>query len=300
MEKEMFEYCKKLYNKTYRELLRKQLSETRKRFGEVKDTRLKDIENYVQLETIKNTMISGRKAYPNQVSLLWACIYKVHLYRKSGISNPEVVAKAIQAEQSWRASSGHAFEAMVKDLCNMSLHDTNIRILLQKDLNVLLRAGELANQPTDFAWLEKQVRGSVFDAYAVADIDALDEDTKKVNRKTVCFGCIQCKTSIRDRVSRDVLPSREAMDSNFWSIGFVLDGSMLDVPKYKNMANGNVNSEFKRNGWHGIYVLSSLLDNDRIYAVDLDFEIFRSHALKAFNVWHKDRMGLVPSWRADR
>ena len=163
----------------------------------------------------------------------------------------------------------------------------------------MLKANELANQPTDIAWLKSQVKGSVFDVYVIADIKVINEDTNDVEEKHVCFGCVQCKTSIRDRVSRDIVPSREAMASNFWSIGFVLDGTLFEVPKYKNMVNGNPESEFKKNGWHGMYVLSFEENTDRIYGVDLDFKIIREHTIKAFNCWHKDRMGLVQEWRAD-
>lgn len=98
---------------------------------------------------------------------------------------------------------------------------------------------------------------------------------------------------------RDIVPSREAMASNFWSIGFVLDGTMFEVPKYKNMVNGNQESEIKKNGWHGMYVLSFKDNINRIYGVDWDFKIIREHTIKAFNCWHKDRMGLVQEWRAD-
>lgn len=244
-------------------------------------------------------MIEGRKIYPTEIPLLWASIYKAHLYRKSGISDPEVVARAVKAEQSWRASSGHAFEAMVTELASLALRGTNLRYILQKDLNTLLKAGELANQPTDLAWLKEKVRGSVFDVYVVADVKKTNPDTGEEEDKTICFGCVQCKTSIRDRVSRDIVPSKEAMESKFWSTGFVLDGTMFSTPKYRDMVNGNVNTEFKKNGWHGIYVLSYDEDDDRIYGVDMDFEKVREHTLKAFNTWYNDRMGFTLDWRAE-
>lgn len=299
MEDELLDYSKKEYNKVFKKTYNELLANAQKRFGKITDSQIGEFEKVAQLEAIKVTMVKGRKLYPNNIPLLWASIYKAHLYRKSGISNPEIVAKAIQAEQSWRASSGHAFEAMVKELGSLSLAGTNIRYVLQKDLNILLKANELANQPTDIAWLKSQVKGSVFDVYVIADIKVINEDTNDVEVKPVCFGCVQCKTSIRDRVSRDIVPSREAMASNFWSIGFVLDGTLFEVPKYKNMVNGNPESEFKKNGWHGMYVLSFEENTDRIYGVDLDFKIIREHTIKAFNCWHKDRMGLVQEWRAD-
>lgn len=299
MEYKILDYCKKQYNTTFEKTLKSLTTKTNKRSGKVSDSKKEDFEKIAQLEAIKVTMIEGRKLYPNNIPLLWASIYKAHLYRKSGIGDPEVVAKAIQAEQSWRASSGHAFEAMVKELGSLALAGTNIRYVLQKDLNILLKAKELVNQPTDIAWLKSQVKGSVFDVYVVADIKVINEETNKVEEKPICFGCVQCKTSIRDRVSRDIVPSREAMASNFWSIGIVLDGTMIEVPKYKNMVNGNPESEFKKNGWHGMYVLSFKDNIDRIYGVDLELNIIREHTIKAFNCWHKDRMGLVPEWRAD-
>ena len=299
MEHKILDYCKKQYNTTFEKTLKSLTTKTNKRSGKVSDSKKEDFEKIAQLEAIKVTMIEGRKLYPNNIPLLWASIYKAHLYRKSGIGDPEVVAKAIQAEQSWRASSGHAFEAMVKELGSLALAGTNIRYVLQKDLNILLKAKELVNQPTDIAWLKSQVKGSVFDVYVVADIKVINEETNKVEEKPICFGCVQCKTSIRDRVSRDIVPSREAMASNFWSIGIVLDGTMIEVPKYKNMVNGNPESEFKKNGWYGMYVLSFKDNIDRIYGVDLELNIIREHTIKAFNCWHKDRMGLVPEWRAD-
>ncbi len=301
MEDKIFEYCKSTYGKTYRSVKRKLEKETRENSKKevISESKLKEIETTAQLQAIKITMLEGRKIYPTQIPQLWSGIYKTHLYRKSGISDPTVVANAIMAEQSWKASSGHAFEEMVKELGTLALKGTNIKYILQKDLNTLLKAKELANSPTDIAWLEKQVKGSVFDAYVIAETKVLDEDTGNIETKPICFGCVQCKTSIRDRVSRDIVPSREAMEGKFWSIGFVLDGTMFSVPKYKNMVNGNAESEFKRNGWHGMYVLSASESIDRLYGIDTDFNIVREHTLKAYEAWHKDRMGFGISWRAD-
>lgn len=300
MEEKILEYCKNKYNDVFTKIYKELVNTAKKRSAIIPEKKLDEYEKTAQLEAIKVSMVEGRKLYPNNIPLLWSAIYKAHLYRKSGISTPEIVARAIQAEQSWRASSGHAFEAMVKELASLSLKETNIRYVLQKDLNTMLKANELANQPTDMAWLKNQVKGSVFDIYVVADVKVINENTSEVEEKPICFGCVQCKTSIRDRVSRDIVPSREAMASNFWSIGFVLDGAMFDVPKYKNMVNGKKDSEFKRNGWHGMYVLSFNKNVDRIYGVDLNFDIIREHTVKAFRSWHNDRMGFVSEWRADK
>ncbi|MGN8802691.1 BsaWI family type II restriction enzyme [Segatella copri] len=291
-------YCEEQYTINYNKCLQEILDG--RELEELSETKRSDAVSMAQLKAIKQTMVNGLKQFPNDVALLWQSIYAAYLIYKSGIHDFEMIKKALEAAQSWKASSGHAFESMVAEISSLALSGTNIRYVLQKDLNTLLKAGELANQPTDLEWLKQKVKGSVFDVYVIADINEFDEDTSKVETKTYCFGCVQCKTSIRDRVSRDIVPSKEAMDSSFWSIGFVLDGEMLKNPKYTDMVNGNPETEFKRNGWHGMYVLSYKENCDRIYAVDLDFKIIKEHTLKAYNQWHKDRMGFKQSWRADK
>ena len=125
-----------------------------------------------------------------------------------------MVANVIAADQSWKSSSGHAFEYMTKELANLALNDTPIRFLLQKDLNALIRDNKLSNEVRDISWLREQVNTDNYDLYAAAMIDD----------NIYCFGCIQCKTSIRDRVSRDRELSSTAMQAFFWSISLVIDG----------------------------------------------------------------------------
>ena len=188
---------------------------------------------------------------------------------------------------------------MVTILGTLALADTNIKFVTREVMNILLKAQELGNPPTDVAWLRKQVVHNKFNVYAVAYNKATDENDK-TKIKPTCFGCIQCFDCLQDITDGVQDASREAMESKFWSIGFVLDGTMFSVPKYKNMVNGNPDSEFKRNGWHGMYVLSSNESVDRIYGVDTDFNLIREHTLKAYEAWHKDRMGFGISWRADK
>ena len=128
MEDKIFEYCKSTYGKTYRSVKRKLEKETRENSKKevISESKLKEIETTAQLQAIKITMLEGRKIYPTQIPQLWSGIYKTHLYRKSGISDPTVVANAIMAEQSWKASSGHAFEEMVKELGTLALKGTSI------------------------------------------------------------------------------------------------------------------------------------------------------------------------------
>ena len=289
-EDEIYEYSKKHYTEVYDKVC-KQLKE--KATGKTSNCRFpaskqKEIENSAQLEAIKCTMIEGRKLFPNDIPLLWNSIYRVHLFRKSGISDITVLNNAIAAAQSWKASSGHAFEYMTKELANLALYDTPIRFLLQKDLSTLLKAGELANDPRDIAWLEKQVEVDNFDLFVVAEKD--DE--------TYCFGCVQCKTSIRDRVSRDRELSSEAMRAFFWSISLVLDGTQLKTPKYIAMVNGG-QTTFRDNGWHGMYDLSNTIPGGRIYTLDMDFAIIKNHALQAYKAWSEQRQWFTNNWIAN-
>ena len=242
-----------------------------------------------QKAAIKTTMIKALKKFSDiPVSELWGAIYRAHLFRKSGISDLDTISKVISADQSWKKSSGHAFEEMIKEVASLSLYDTNIDFILQRDLNTLIKAGELSNEPRDISWLREQIKSNIFDLFAIITIE----------EKKFCYGCIQAKTSIRDRVTRDREPSIHAMQSFFWSVIFVLDGDFLRLPKFINMVNGN-SEEFRENGWHGMYVLSEKTTNDRIYPLTLDFETLKSHALKAARQWKENRQWLDISWKAD-
>ena len=46
------------------------------------------------------------------------------------------------------------------------------------------------------------------------------------------------------------------------------------------MVNGG-SEEFPTNGWHGMYVFSDKDNNDRIYPIAIDFDLFKVHALQA-------------------
>ena len=88
------------------------------------------------------------------------------------------------------------------------------------------------------------------------------------------------------------------MQSFFWSAVIVLDGDFLKMPKFVTMINGG-SVEFPDNGWHGMYVLSADEQNDRIYPISMDFEIFKNHALQAAERWKTQRQWLDSSWKAE-
>ncbi|MBR1765568.1 MAG: hypothetical protein IJ745_00835 [Bacteroidales bacterium] len=281
-----YNFCQKTYSSEYERRMAALMSEHQGK--KVSDAMVADFDKESQKAAIKQTITQAIQKYPNeQVSELWKSIYRAHLFRKSGISDIETIEKVISADQSWKKSSGHAFEEMVKELVSLTLHGTGIEIVLQRDLNILIKANEIANEPRDISWLKEQIRANIFDLYSIVTI----------NDKKYCFGCIQAKTSIRDRVTRDREPSIHAMQSFFWSVIFVLDGDFLRLPKFVNMVNGG-SEEFKENGWHGMYVFSTKEQNDRIYPLTMDFEIFKNHTIQAAWEWQKQRQWFDRNWKA--
>lgn len=289
-EQEIKQYCVQTYQELYKSEYDRLLSEavSKSKRTELADNRRNEIETAAQKYAIKQSIIQGMRRFPNHISLLWHSIYEAHVYRKSGVADLRVIQEVVSADQSWKKSSGHAFEEMIKELATMAMGDLPVEFVLQRDLNTLIKAGEIANEPRDISWLKEQIKGNIFDLFAITTY----EDKK------FCFGCVQCKTSIRDRVTRDREPSIHAMDSYFWSVVFVLDGEYLRNPKFQYMVNGG-SKEFPTNGWHGMYDVSASYNIGRIYPLDLDFNLLRQHSEKAVNDWLKQRQWFNHEWKAD-
>ena len=217
---------------------------------------------------------------------IWNKIYSAHVSRKCGVEiSREVIDKAISADQSWKKSSGHAFEAMVRDLANAKITQSGLKIVLQKELSHLIKAGSIKNEERDREWLMSQIKTDTFDLFAIID--------------DYVFGCIQAKTSIRDRVTRDREPSLQAMERFYWSVVFVLDGDFLKLPKFKGMVNGS-SSSFTQNGWHAMYVFSlpESAGGGRIFHLDGDMNPFITHITKAVSDWQERRQWFNPQWTA--
>lgn len=286
MKNKYYKYCLSTYQKEYSRCF--DALKTEHKNDKVSDKLVEEFDREAQKSAIRIAITKALQKYPEEpVAELWSAIYRAHLFRKSGISDLETINKVISADQSWKKSSGHAFEEMVKELASLALYGTGVEIILQRDLNTLIKANELANEPRDISWLKEQIKANIFDLYGILTIDD----------KKYCFGCVQAKTSIRDRVTRDREPSIHAMQSFFWSVVFVLDGDFLRLPKFVSMINGG-SEEFRENGWHGMYVLSAKEKNQRIYPLTMDFEIFKSHALQAAEQWQKRRQWFDSKWIA--
>lgn len=237
---------------------------------------------YAIQKTLEDAIKSFSELSPSEI---WKFIYSAHIYKFTGLNfeNEAVIQNVISAEQSWRKSSGHAFEAFVKTSCNKALAGTNIIVLLQKDLTEEFSKGTIVNGERDKEWILSQKENDIFDLYV-----ALEEEGSYI-----VFGCIQAKTSIRDRVTRDREPSIIAMEASFWSIIFILDAEFLIQPKFKNMVNGNSN-EFKTNGWHAAYTFTDKFEEGRIHFIGSDLAKFVQDAKKAKEdftssdrSWHK-------------
>ena len=283
------ESCRERYNNVYNSekarLTQEALSASRS--GRLSEEAESKIETAAQKEAIQQATIGTMQNFPNvEPADIWKAVYEVHVHRKSGIDDAETIAKVISADQSWKKSSGHAFEEMIKFLASAALEGTGIRIVLQRDLNILIKAGEINNEPRDISWLKEQIRGGVFDLYALVT---------REDGKTFCYGCIQSKTSVRDRVTRDREPSLQAMASYFWSTIIVLDGDFLRLPKFISMVNGGT-TEHPTNGWHGLYVFSEQYSGGRIYPTDLNFKNFKEHAIEAARYWLTQRQWFDHEW----
>lgn len=196
-----------------------------------------------------------------------------------------VLERCLSAHQSWIKSSGHSFERYIASIDNDELQNNEIRFILQSDLTKMIKEGSLNNTSDDIKGLNSW--GKDFDLYAI----------QVIHGDTHVFGCIQSKTSIRDRVGRDVNFSKNAMEGLFWSVAVTLDGSFLNMDEFKHMVNGG--GSYPVNGWHGMYAMSGISENNgRIYKVNDTLDLFVTHAVKAAKQFIADRRMLTASWTA--
>lgn len=257
-------------------------------FVSLKSTNLNDKRRDAQKIAIREASIKAIRRFPGvEPSDIWKTVYTAHIYNVSKVSDDAIIQSIISADNSWKKSSGHAFEEMIKELGNLSLKNHDIEIILQKDLHYLLHTKVVTNEVRDISWLNEQIRSSAFDLYLAI----------KKNNTYQVFGCIQSKTSIRDRVTRDREPSMIAMKAYFMSVAIVLDGDFLKMPKFKSMVNGG-SADYELNGWHGMYVLSNKsLDLDRIFSIDITMKKFVEHVVEGAESWQRQRQWFDNTWR---
>lgn len=249
-----------------------------------------------QRKAIDKVLVESLLKFSPEISEseIWSEIGIVHKVNVAELSDfgiaedvqAEVIKRCLSAHQSWIKSSGHSFERYISNIQSEKLQRNEIRFILQSELTKMIKENALTNTPEDIAGLSSW--GKDFDLYAV----------QSVHGDTHVFGCIQSKTSIRDRVGRDVTFSHNAMDGLFWSVAVTLDGDFLNMPEFVHMVNGG--GSYGKNGWHGMYAMSGISGkNERIYKVDDSMELFIEHAIVAAKQFIRDRRQLNESWKAD-
>lgn len=264
------DYCGKQYNRLYKKYYNHYEKAHRGKNLQ------KNAELYAQKKAIEKSFIAATSTYSDvDPALLWRAIEIAHMRRKTRygkrvIVDDSLIADINSAAQSWKKSSGHAFEELICDTVNPELEKSNIKIVLQKDLTKMLKQNQISNSTKVIEWLHSKTTRNTFDLFAVL----IHEDDKYV------FGCVQSKTSIRDRVGRDYPFSKEAMENRLWSAAITLDGDFLTLPKFKGMVNGGF-SDYRENGWHGMYVLSGIETAGRIFHMDRNFDVFIKHTIEA-------------------
>ncbi len=281
-------FIKNVYNDTYDEYVIEHASSNRAPSDAVM--------RYARQAAIDKSFVESLIKYDGKEDQedLWACIadiHKIHVANLEEYSNDEdvqieILHRCLSAHQSWIKSSGHAFERYISCLDNTDLQDNEIRFILQKELTQLIKNDQLSNTVEDIAGLKSW--GKDFDLYAI----------QTIHKETHVFGCIQSKTSIRDRVGRDVGFSNNAMDGLFWSAAVTFDGTFLNMPEFINMVNGG--GSYPENGWHGMYAFSGISENNgRIYKTDQYLKLFANHAIQAARQFISDRRRLNRSWIAE-
>lgn len=277
------QYCKNNYSKKYKSEYFRIIGNKTSANAQMR------AEREAQKNAIESTFKLALKKYPDvNPADLWDVIYSAHLLRKTGKKlQADVIESVISAAQSWKKSSGHAFESFIAETANPALKSKNLQFLLQKDLQKLMKEGKIANGSQQLEWLESQVKKDVFDLYALYEFQ----------KEKYVYGVIQSKTSIRDRVSRDREPSIIAMKKPFWSVAVTLNGDFFRGDKFNDMVNGGTN-EYQQNGWHGMYVLSNTKNDDRIYLVDSKLSLLVDHATQASRVFTSSQKTFTAKWKA--
>jgi hypothetical protein len=136
--------------------------------GELQEKKVFELNAISQKKAITDTTIYAIKEYPEvEPALIWKAIYEAHVHRKSGVNDSIIISNVISADQSWKKSSGHAFEEIIKSIGSDAVKSEGISIVLQKDMNILLKENLVSNEVRDIGWLKEQINASIFDFISV-------------------------------------------------------------------------------------------------------------------------------------
>lgn len=283
------EFCKEIYMQTYETTYPIELGDR------TSDAAKQSARLSAQRKAIDKALVEGLLRFSPDISEseIWEAIGITHKINVANLGDfniaeehqESVIKRSLSAHQSWIKSSGHSFERYISNIDSDDLQCNEVRFILQSELTKMIKENRLANTTEDIAGLSSW--GKDFDLYAI----------QSIHGETHVFGCIQSKTSIRDRVGRDVTFSRNAMDGLFWSAAVTLDGAFLNMPEFIHMVNGG--GSYPLNGWHGMYAMSGIQEsNERIYKVDDSLNLFVDHAIAAARQFISDRRMLNHEWRA--
>lgn len=282
-------FIKHVYMRTFEDTYQSELG------GRDSEAAIQDARLAAQRKAIDQSLVEGLLRFSPQISEdeIWKTIGIIHKINAANLNEfnideenqGNVINRCLSAHQSWIKASGHSFERYISGINNEQLQRNEIRFILQSDLTKMIRARQLANTSEDIEGLKSW--GKDFDLYAI----------QSIHEETHAFGCIQSKTSIRDRVGRDVTFSRNAMQNLFWSAAVTLDGSFLNMSEFIHMVNGG--GSYTANGWHGMYAMSGIdASAGRIYKVNDSLDLFVDHAILAARQFIADRRQLDHTWRA--
>lgn len=283
------EFCKEIYMQTYEATYPIELGDR------TSDAAKQSARMSAQRKAIDKALVEGLLRFSPDISEseIWEAIGITHKINVANLGDfniaeehqESVIKRSLSAHQSWIKSSGHSFERYISNIDSDDLQRNEVRFILQSELTKMIKENRLANTTEDIAGLSSW--GKDFDLYAI----------QSIHGETHVFGCIQSKTSIRDRVGRDVTFSRNAMDGLFWSAAVTLDGAFLNMPEFIHMVNGG--GSYSLNGWHGMYAMSGIQEsNERIYKVDDSLNLFVDHAIAAARQFISDRRMLNHEWKA--
>ena len=217
--------------------------------------------------------------------------YSAEDLRKAGYTLTEMRMAGIGAKELRRAgySAGELRNEgfLIKELKKAGYTAAEMKEAIKKE--------KLTNDAPDVKWLSDVLSSSNFDLYVVHD-----EKDEEGEDKMFCFGVTQCKTSLRDRVTRDYSNSKTAMAHFFWSTCVTLNtkGLIAKTEGKKTefeymIMGGDPAKQFDINGYHAFYAISESKSGrykeTRIYYTDTGLDIVREHATKALMICKDQR-----------
>ena len=287
LHQDEFDFCQQEYMRAWRSII----IEVDDDASESKKT---EARRNAQRAAIDKAFLNSLVQFPDEdEEVIWALIsiaHKLNLARLDEFHLNQmqrllVFERCVSAHQSWNKASGHSFERFISSINTPLMEQNEIRFILKSEAIRMIKSGKMHNHPTDLHLIEEW--NDNFDLYAI----------QTNHGEAHIFGCIQVKTSIRDRVGRDDQFSKNAMESNFWVAEAVLNGDFFNMPKYYAMVNGG-SITYPENNWHGVYVMAGIASDGRIYK-DVTFETMATHAVIAAKCFGVNRASLSREWKAE-